>query len=178
MAQSHAHLGFAPQGAGLLYGMLWLPHGDDVLGWFIGDRGGAPLAAYFVLQDYYVRGEPHFLRSLQDDVYGPWVEATASGEAPRPQPVALPEQVGHELVRMQEQFIRHWLFSGDDPAASVEADALRARSLPVRAINVRADRLDKFRTDGTVWRYDEPGADTGVLVKLSRLWPLDGRVED
>ena len=177
MAQAHAHLGFAPRGAGLLYATLWLEHEKDVLGWLIGDKDGEPVASYFVLQDYYEAGRPHFLYTLQDNVYGPWVEATPSGDAPRLQPAAISETIGHELQQLQQQFCRHWLFFGDDPGVSAEAAALAARELAVRRVNIRPGRLDKFHHGAAVWRYDAPGADVHVLERLSRLWPLDYRVE-
>lgn len=176
MAQAHAHLGFSPRGVGLLYAMLWLEHEGHVLGWFIGDKDGEPVAAYFMLQGYYEAGTAPFLRTLQDDVFGPWVEATSSGDAPRPQPAAISEPMGHDLQRLQQEFSNHWLFFGDDPARRAEAAALVARELAVRRVNVRPERLDKFRHGAAVWRYDAPGADVHVLERLSRLWPLDYRV--
>jgi len=36
------------------------------------------------------------------------------------------------LVRLQNEFVRHWLFYGDDPEAQGEAEALRARELSMR----------------------------------------------
>jgi hypothetical protein len=174
--QAHAHLGYTPRGAGLLYAVLWLAHGNDVFGWYIGSKDGEQQAAYFMLQGYYSKSETHFLRSAQDDMYGPWVEAGPAGEWPVALPV--PEPLRHELVRLQDQFIRHWLFFGDDPAARAEAEALQARELAVRGVNVRPARLGKFRTPAAVWRFDAPGADLGVLIELSKRWPLDHRVEE
>ncbi|MGZ3268560.1 MAG: hypothetical protein ACXU7X_10125 [Croceibacterium sp.] len=177
MAQAHTHLGFAPRGAGLLYAVLWLEHEKDILGWLIGDKDGESVAAYFVLHDYYEPGRPQFLHTLQDSVYGPWVEATSSGDAPRPQPAALSEAICHELQQLQQEFCRHWLFFRDDPGVGAEAEAFAARELAVRRVNIRPNRLDKFRHGAAVWRYDAPGADVHILERLSRLWPLDYRVE-
>lgn len=179
MIQAHAHLGFAPRGVGLLYGLLWFPHGNDVLGWYIGAIDGGYVAAYFVLQDYYVDAPTRFLRSAQNDLHGPWLQSAAQGgDLTVPHPPPVPEALCHELVRLQNEFVRHWLFYGDDPEAQGEADALRARELSVRAVNVQAARLNKFHTGAAEWRYDAPGADTGVLADLSALWPLDYQVEE
>jgi hypothetical protein len=178
MVQYHAHLGYAPRGVGLLYAVLWFAQGDDILGWFIGATDGEHRAAYFVLQDYYSERDMRLLHSVQDDVYGPWVERTRAGDLPLPHPPPVSEALCHDLVQLQHQFIRHWLFFGDDPEASDEAKALRARELSVRGVNVRAVRLGKFVTPAAVWRYDAPGADTRVLLELSRRWPLDHRVEE
>lgn len=177
MVQAHGHLGYAPQGAGLLYALLWFDHHDDVLGWFIGMRQGRPLAAFFEVEDYHTPAGGRLLRSAQDDVYGPWLETTDAGDIELPHPPPVPEDLCHELIQLQDHFIRHWLFFADDAEAAAQAEALRARGLPLRAVNVRADRLDKFDTSGDEWRYDAPGADTGLLVHLSRRWPLDHRFE-
>jgi hypothetical protein len=178
MVQAHAHLGFAPRGVGLLYGLLWFARGKDVLGWFIGAIDGEYHASYFVLQDYFSDSPTRLLRSTQNDVYGAWLQEGPQGQdlmIPHPPPI--PEALCHELVRLQNEFARHWLFYADDPEARDEAEALRARELSVRAVNVRATRLNKFHTGAAVWRYDAPGADTGVLTDLSACWPLDHRVE-
>jgi len=177
MTQAHAHLALAPRGVGLLYGLLWFPQGDDVLGWFIGDRSGEHLAAYFVLQDYATAGPCRLLRSAQDDVYGRWLMPGPDGEQDLPHPPPVPEATCHELMRLQNGFVRHWLFFGNDPDAAAEAAALQAREWPVRGVNVRAVRLGKFQPGAAVWRYDAPGADTQVLAALSQRWPLDYRVD-
>ena len=177
MVQAHIHLGFAPRGVGLLYGLLWFARGNDVLGWFIGAIGGEYSAAYFVLQDYYSNAPTQLLRSAQNDVYGAWLQVSPQGDLTVPHPPPVPEALCHELLRLQNEFVRHWLFYGDDPEAHDEAEALRTRELSVRAVNVRPTRLNKFHTAAAVWRYDAPGADTGVLIDLSACWPLDYRVE-
>jgi len=53
MIEAHTHLAYAPQGAGLLYAVLWFGKGSDVYGWYVGLRDGTPEASYFVLPDYY-----------------------------------------------------------------------------------------------------------------------------
>jgi len=178
MVQAHTHLGYAPRGAGLLYGLLWFERGRDVLGWFIGSRDGAPLAAYFLLQDYYATAEPRLLRSAQDDVYGAWLEPGPAGERRMTHPPPPVDEACHDLTRLQDEFVRHWLFFGDDADAAAEVEALHRRDLVVGAVNVRAARLGKFRPASAIWRYDAPGADTQVLAALSRHWPLDSRIDD
>ena len=178
MVQAHTHIGYAPRGVGLLYAVLWFAHGDDIFGWFTGSVDGQHPAAYFVLQDYYSERQAHLVRSVLDDVYGPWVEATPGGDMPVAHPPPVPEVLCHELVRLQDQFIRHWLFFADDPETYAEAEALAARELAVGAVNVRPGRLGKFQHGAAVWRYDAPGADVLVLMELSKHWPLDYRVEE
>lgn len=172
MSQPHAHLAFAPRGPGLLHAVMWFAEGDDVLGWFIGARDGETLSAYFMLQDYFAARDTTFLRSLQGDVEGEWVEVRPHGELRVEQP-PMPQPLRRELSRLQDVFMRHWLFFDDDPDAAAEAEALHARQLPLRHANIRASRLDKLVTAPAVWHYDSPGADRNVLVYLSRRWPLD-----
>lgn len=177
MTQAHAHLAYAPRGVGLLYGVLWFAQDDDILGWFVGARDGEHLSSYFVLQDHARDGKTRLLRSAQNEMYGPWLQAGPHGDTEVPHPPPLPEPLCHELMRLQNEFVRHWLFFRDDPEAADEALALQARELSVRSVNVRPARLGKFYHGAAVWRYDAPGADTGVLAELSQHWPLDYRVE-
>jgi hypothetical protein len=176
MSQAHVHLAYAPRGPGLLYAVMWFAVADDILGWFIGARDGEHVASYFVLQDYYSSKETRFFRSLEDDVRGSWAEVRASGaEEPSPSPV--PEDASHELNRLQDAFVRHWLFFDDDPEAGAEGEALRQRELPVRHANIRASQLDKLQTGAAVWHHDSPDTDRSVLIHLSRRWPLDFEAE-
>ena len=134
MSQPHAHLAYAPRGAGLLYAVMWITVSEDIYGWFIGSKDGETLASYFMLQDYYAARDTSFFRSLQDGVVCDWVDVRSDGEFPLAH-VPVPEAIRHELNRLQDQFVRHWLFFDDDPAAAQEIAALSARQLPVRHVN-------------------------------------------
>ena len=173
MIEAHAHLAYAPRGAGLLYAVLWFGDGPSVYGWYIGSRDGMPEASYFVLPDYYAAKPAVLYRSVEDDLRGPWLQVTKRGESELPHPPPVPEALCHELARLQDEFIRHWLFFDDDPDSETQARALNARELSVRHVNIKPSRLGKLRTAPAVWRYDAPGADQNVLVHLSQRWPLD-----
>ncbi len=175
MIEANAHLAFAPRGAGLLYAVLWFAEGPNVYGWYIGSRDGVPEASYFVLPDHYTTKPDVLHRSLEDDPYGSWVEVTARGQVELAH-APVPQALCHELARMQDEFIRHWLFFDDDPDSEAQARALSERELPVRHVNIKASRLGKLHTSAAVWRYDTPGADQNVLVNLSQRWPLDERL--
>ena len=177
MIEPHVHLAYAPFGPGLLYAVLHFHRAGAIYGWFVGGRDGEFVASYFALLDYYRPRDSAFYRSAEDDVRGPWLQVDAGVESPAPSP--LPEDVARELARLQHEFIRHWLFFGDDPAreAQAEAAALRERGLAVRGVNIRASRLDKLRAAPAVWRYDSPTADVNVAIELSQRWPLDERLE-
>jgi hypothetical protein len=178
MVEAHSHLAFAPRGAGLLYGMLWFARGASILGWYIGTRDGVHEAAFFVLPDYYSAKPEVLYRSAGDDLYGPWVEVDSHGQREWPHPPPIAEELRPELARLQDQFVRHWLFFDDDPEAEGQARALAAQGHVLRHVNVRADRLGRFATGAAVWHFDAPGADRNVLLHLSRRWPLDERPGD
>ncbi|HSN32118.1 MAG TPA: hypothetical protein VLU41_05500 [Ideonella sp.] len=177
MIEAHTHLAYAPRGAGLLYAVLWFAEGPDVFGWYIGSRDGVAEASWFVLPDHYSARTATLYRSRADDLDGEWVECGARGEQPLPRS-PVPQALRGELGRLQDAFVRHWLFFDDDADAAVEARAYERGDLPVRHVNIRAERLGKLQTAAAVWRYDSHGADHRVLMQLSRRWPLDARVEE
>jgi hypothetical protein len=173
MIEPQVHVAYAPRGAGVLCAAFWFVQGDHVYGWFTGARAHEHPASFFMLEHYYSTRETVCYRSAQDDVYGDWVVASTSGESPIDRPSPVPEALGHELERMQDAFVREWLFFEGDPEHRSEAAALRARELPVLAVNFRPRRLNKLATGGPVWRYSSPGADLRIVGFLSKRWPLD-----
>jgi hypothetical protein len=175
MIEPHVHLAYAPRGAGVLYAALWFDEGADVFGWFIGERDGEYRASYFMLQDYYSQRATRLYLSVDDDVQGAWVDCQWGRER-RIDACPVPEPLRHELSRLQDQFIRHWLFFRDDPVAQDEVRELNARELAVRQVNIRAVRLGKFHKGAAVWRHDSPHADANVLTYLAQRWPLEHRL--
>ena len=173
MIEAHSHLAYAPRAAGLLYGVLWFRVGPSIYGWYIGLRDGVSEASYFTLLDYYAVTPAVLYRSIEDELHGPSVQVTDRGESELPHPPPVPQVLCHDLARLQDEFIRHWLFFNDDPDSKTQARALRERQLSVRHVNIKPSRLGKLQTAPAVWRYDAPGADLNVLVYLSRRWPLD-----
>lgn len=176
MIEPRVHIAFAPRGAGLLYAVAWFAQGEDVYGWFAGERDGLLLRRWFWLERYYAAGVGRCSFSAGDDLRGPWEEPRL-GHAPAPA-VAPDEDCLHALAQVQEQVVRHWLFAEDGSAlAAAQAEALRERGLPVRALNPRPDRLGKFRTGAALWTHDSAGSDRHVLDHLSRRWVLEHRVD-
>lgn len=174
MIEAHAHLAYAPRGAGLLYAVLWFAQGRDVYGWYVGMRDGVDEASYFMLPRYLGHGPDVLYRSVEDDLHGRWMEVDERGcESELPHLPPVPQALCHELSRLQDEFVSNWLFFQGDPGSETEAQALNAKGLPVRHVNIRASRLGKLQTNPVVWRYDAPGTDLKVLEVLSRRWPLD-----
>ncbi|HEX6363000.1 MAG TPA: hypothetical protein VFZ93_08590 [Albitalea sp.] len=166
------HLAFEPRGAGLLHAAAWRTHEDHVLGWFIRPAECGAVAGYFMLPCDYAARDAALLRSLSTDVQGDWVEVHRAGERPLDD-VPVPLSLRRSLTRLHDVFVRHWLFFERDPDAFLEGRALRALGIPLRHANVRAARFGQFQPMSGVWRYQSPGADSGVPMHLSRHLPRD-----
>jgi hypothetical protein len=153
--------------------------GDHVYGWFTGARAYEHPANFFMLEHYYATHDTVFYLSADNDVYGPWVVASTRGAstvvpvAPAEAASPLPADLGHELERMQDVFVREWLFYRDDAEHAAEAEALRSRELPVLGVNVRPKKLNKLHTGQPVWTYFSPGADQNIVTFMARRWTLD-----
>jgi hypothetical protein len=173
MIEPHVHIAYEPRGAGVLCAAFWFAQGEHVYGWFTGARGNEHPASFFVLEDYYSPRDTVFYRSAQNDVNGDWFSAPARSESPIGRPGPVPPALGHELERIQDAFAREWLFYRNDPGHEGEAAALRARELPIRALNLRSGKLTKLVTGHPVWTYSTPGADLNIVTFLGRRWALD-----
>jgi hypothetical protein len=173
MIEPHVHVAYAPRGAGVLCAAFWFAQDDHVYGWFTGARAHEHPAGFFVLEHYYSTRETVCYRSVEDDVHGGWLVASTAGESAIDRPGPVPEALCHELERLQDAFVREWLYFEDDPEHAQEAAALRARELPVLAVNLRPRKLNKLATGNPVWTYTSAGADLRVVGFLAKRWPLD-----
>lgn len=172
MIEPHVHVTYAPHGAGLLCAAFWLVQGHHVYGWFTGMRGQTQPACFFALEDYYAKEDAVFFRSVQNDVHGRWLIVAADGEiAIERGPI--PEALCHELERLQDAFVREWLFYRDDPTHAEDAATLNARHLPPRAVNLRPKKLAKLQSGASAWTYTSSGADLNAIAFLAARWPLD-----
>jgi hypothetical protein len=178
MIEPHVHLAYALRGTGLLCALFWFTRDDHVYGWFTGARAYELPASFFMLEHYYSTRETVCYRSAQNDVYGDWLVASTSGESTIDHPVPVPEDLCHELERLQDAFVREWLFFEDDPEYDTEAAALRERGLPVLGVNIRPRKLHKLVTGHPVWVYASPSADVHVVAFLAKRWPLDYAPDD
>jgi len=173
MIEPHVHIAYAPHGAGVLCATFWFVQGDAVYGWFTGARGRNYPASFFVLQDYYSTRDTVLYRSAQSDVRGAWFIVATDGESPIDGPGPVPAELNPELERMQDAFVHEWLFYRDDAGHDEEAAALRARELPVFAVNPRPKKLSRLTMAVPVWTFSTPGADLNIVTFLGRRWTLD-----
>lgn len=171
MIEPHVHVAYAPSGVGILCAMFWFVERSDVYGWFTGAKGYEHPARFFMLEHYYATRETCCYLSAEDDLYGQWLQATKASASRIDCPA--PGELCPELDRMQDAFVKEWLWFETDPRHAEEEAALRLHELPVLALNIRASRLNKLHRDGLVWDFWTPGADRHVAVYLSQRWPLD-----
>jgi hypothetical protein len=168
--EPHAYLAYAPRGAGVASALFYVAHKENVYGWYIGACGYAYPAAFFALERFYSTHATTFCRSVEDEMYGPWVEDFAPVTTDIRCPV--PEALCHELDRLQAAFVHEWLFFPED---AENAAAYQSLGLPVQAVNIRADQFNRFVREQPVWTYASPGTDLNVLSYLKRSWPLDDK---
>lgn len=173
MVEPHVHFAYAPRGAGLLCALFWFVAEDHVYGWFTGAKAHEYPASYFMLEHYYSARQTVCYRSAQDDPYGDWLIASTWSESRIDCPVPVSMELCHELGRMQDVFVREWLFFEGTPEYEAQAAALRARELPALAKNIRSSKLGKLVTGQPVWTFSSPGADAHIIRFLDERWPLD-----
>ncbi|MCL4798814.1 MAG: hypothetical protein KJ025_04450 [Burkholderiales bacterium] len=173
MIEPRSYVAFAPRGAGLMCALFYFTDERSVYGWYTGSRAGEFPARFFMLEDYFSPHETRFYASAADDVYSGWVRRAGGGETPLDPPPPVPEPLLHELERLQDAFVREWLAYQGDAHAAEHAAAYAARELAFGAVNLRADKLGKLRTDAAVWTYATPDCDLNIVGTLRRHWSLD-----
>jgi len=171
--QAHAYLACAPRGAGVTAALFYAARGKDVCGWLTHEFHAAGAAAFFMLENYYSTAGTVFCRSVDDDVFGRWIEQAAPVTVEVRCPVA--EADCHELSRLQSAFVREWLFYVDAPLDQGECAAYRKLGLRVRAVNVRSSQFYRFDQRRAVWVHASPGIDLNLVLYLKKRLPLDRR---
>jgi hypothetical protein len=173
VVEPYVHLAYAPRGAGVLCALFWFVAEDHVYGWFTGAKAHEHPASYFMLEHYYSTRPTVCYCSAQDDPYGDWLIASSGGKSRTARRVPVSMELCRELGRMQDAFVREWLFFEGTPEFEAQAAALRARELPALAMNIRPSKLGKLVTGQPVWTFSSPGADAHIVRFLGERWPLD-----
>jgi hypothetical protein len=175
--QPKIHIRYAPGPGGLLSALFYLESRDDIYGWHMESGSRRFSAAFFMLECFYAPHNTSLYRSMEDDVYGPWLPAAPLSSASVRSP--LPEPVRHELERLQSEFIEDWLVFDDNQAAEQEASILRARGLTPMVVNLRARRFPKLERVEDGWEHVSPGADRNIMEFLTKRWrDLDAQVRN
>jgi hypothetical protein len=177
MRDLQSFLAYAPRGAGLLCAAVYAESGDDVYGWFTGNRDYQAVNAFFLLKGFFSVGETVFYSTDGMDLHGGWKYDFSRSKPELDRSLALDEDLVQALDEMRGEFAGEWLFYQNDPNATRQIQAFEELGLPVQAVNVQAKKLDKFDQSDAVWRYYSTSFQHPVLSYLGRRWPLDYRAE-
>jgi hypothetical protein len=177
MHDLQSFLAYAPRGAGLLCAVVYIESGEDVVGWFTGNRDYRAENAFFWLKGFFSAGGIELYVSEGMDLHGGWKYDLSRGRQELDRPLAIGEDLLQVLDDMQGKFAGEWLFYQSDPIATRQIQAFEEMGLPVQATNVQAKKLNKFDQSDAVWRYYSVAFQHPVLSYLSTRWPLDYRAE-
>jgi hypothetical protein len=174
LMQPKIHLRYSPGPTGFVSAMFYVEVEADVYGWYAEARQRRFSAAFFMLENFYAPHTPVLYRSVEDDVYGSWIQDTiVSGEQVR---CPLPEPVRHELERIQSVFVQDWLFFENDPEAEPERRIYDERRLTLLAVNVKSRKLARLEKQGlALWEHSTPGSDPNVMDFLGKQWRVSGK---
>ncbi|MDB5764448.1 MAG: hypothetical protein JWQ21_3443 [Herminiimonas sp.] len=166
--QPKTYICFTPAETSSVSALFHVESGMDIYGWRTDARGHCFSAAFFMLESFYATRGAVLYRSVEDDVYGPWITdfPLTDNEIRCP----LPELVRHELERLQSQFVEEWLFFENDPAAIPESAVYRSHRLPVQAVNIRSSRLNRLGKNRSGWEYSTSGSDLNIIDFIEKYW--------
>jgi len=177
MVNPMVYLAYTPRGAGLLAAVVYIVVGKDVYGWWTGASNSDFPAAYFRLEDFFSVSGTTFHASRGMDLYAGWVFNYSSSTPELEKPVPVEQEMAHELERIQDAFWAEWLFFSDDRGADAEIAAYASSELPLQAVNIKNNKLNKLDKDDVIWTYASPGIDMDIIDYLRARWPLDYRIE-
>ncbi len=172
--QPKIYISYSPGKPGSIFALFYFESGNDLYGWHIEARSLYFSAAFFMVEHFYANRSPHLYRSIQDDVYGPWIIDYPPTRDEIRCPV--PESIGHELERIQSRFVEEWLFFKTDAHTEAELSAYREHELPVQEVNIKTKRLHRLHQQETSKIYMTPGIDLNVVQLLRKYWRLSEKV--
>jgi hypothetical protein len=175
MSEPVVYVAYAPGGAGLLHVGFYFARLEHIYGWYTGNRAVELLSEFFMLENFYSWRAILYYRSKQDDIYGDWVQQMPEATVAVDRPVPVPDNICHELDRLQSGFTQEWLFYPDDPRSADDVAAYHSQELRLQPVNIRSRKLNKLDNRDSLWSYVSPGADLNVIDFLMQRWPLDGQ---
>ena len=166
--QPKVYVSYAQKRAHAVTALFYLEREVHLYGWYIAAGNRALSQAFFMLENFYADATPVLYRSLADDMYDPWAIDFPHPRSDIRNP--LPADIGHELERLQSQFVDEWLFFADDGAAADECAAYHARGLQLHGANIKCRRLARLHQDCDEWVHVTPGADFNVADFIETNW--------
>lgn len=159
---------------GSVAALFYIASEADVYGWHIHAQGHYFSASFFMIENFYTNRSTLLYRSLEDDVYGPWITdfPPADNEIRCP----LPEPVRHELERIESKFVEEWLFFENDPGSAPELAAYKSQRLPIHAVNVKSRKINRLEKKKVDWGHSTPDIDANILDFLQKYWRNDENI--
>lgn len=172
--QPKVYISFSPGKPGSVFALFYFEAGKDLHGWHIEARNQYFSAAFFMVENFYANRSPCLYRSIEDDVYGPWITDYPPARDDIRCPV--PESVGHELERLQSRFVEEWLFFKEDDHIEAELAYYQEHGLPIHEVNIKSRRLHRFQKQGANWIHASAGTDLNIVQLLKKYWRLSEKV--
>jgi hypothetical protein len=173
--QPQHYIAYSPRGAGLECAVVYFVQTDDVYGWWIGFRDYRYPAAFFELERFFSPGGCRFYATEGGDVYGGWRYLYSQRASALPDPLALDDDICHQLEQLQDSFAAEWLWFRDQPDSAAEAAAYARDELAIEDVNLRHRHLGKLRKDAPVWTHASHDLSLDVIDYLAQRWPLSYR---
>lgn len=171
--QPKIYIRYLPNRPGSVWALFYIESDADLYGWCTEAAGPRFSASFFMIENFYTNRTTCLYRSVQDDVYGEWLE-----DAPRVMEgirCPVPEPVRHELERIQSNFVEEWLFFATDPIVDTEFDAYRTHGFPIQAVNVKSRRLNRLDKASRYWVHNTPHMDLHVVEFLQKYGRFNGK---
>jgi hypothetical protein len=154
--------------------MFYVEAHIDLYGWYMAAKQQQLSTAFFMVENFYANRIPVLYRSIEDDVYEPWIkDYPPANNAIR---CPIPDSITHELERIQSEFVQEWLFFESDPNVASELAAYRTRGLPIQAANIRCKKLNRLDKDDEIWIHKTPGTDFNVADFLEKYWRFSEKI--
>jgi hypothetical protein len=172
--QPKVYISYSHGDSGALTAMFYVESHIDLYGWYMSTREHQLSTAFFMVENFYATCAPVLYRSIEDDVYEPWItDYPPTQNAIR---CPIPDSITHELERIQSNFVHEWLFFKNDPDIASELAAYSTRGLPIRAANIKFKKLNRLDKDDAIWIHKTPGTDFNVADFLEKYWRINEKL--
>ena len=125
--QPQHYIAYSPRGAGLECAVVYFVRGDDVYGWWTGFCDYRYPTAFFRLERFFAPGSGPLYVTEGGDLYGGWRYRYPQRDPQLPDPIAVEDELCHQLEQLQDSFANEWLwFSGQRSARQSMTSGLRS----------------------------------------------------
>ena len=174
--QAHHLLRYAPRNTRVSVALLYAIADGTAYGWYVGAAGPGIRAAFFALMDVHdALPAPVFLRSMEDDLYGAWLQE-GGGHALRVHS-PLSDAMALDVARLQSAFVAEWLVLDRSVPMSSEPALHYPGPTPLSSVQIQPAQLARFERTGRLWQYATPGIDFAIVRALAAHWHIDERCD-